>query len=116
MPSHAPTAIGNADAVAPVSPPASGLAPAAPPANLLVKIVDFGIAKLRESATHTLTGTALGTPADMSYRQASGTKSDELDARSDIYLLGVVSIGSKGSNHHHRSGDRASTDASAGTQ
>ncbi len=55
-----------------------------------VKLVDFGIAKLRESATHTLTGTVLGTPAYMSYEQASGMKSDELDARSDIYSLGVV--------------------------
>ena len=32
----------------------------------------------------------LGTPAYMSYEQASGMKSDELDARSDIYSLGVV--------------------------
>ena len=58
--------------------------------DLIVKVVDFGIAKLRESATHTLTGTVLGTPAYMSYEQAAGMKSDELDARSDIYSLGVV--------------------------
>jgi serine/threonine-protein kinase len=31
--------------------------------ELIVKAVDFGVAKLRESATHTLTGTVLGTPA-----------------------------------------------------
>jgi len=55
-----------------------------------VKLVDFGIAKLRESATHTLTGTVLGTPAYMSFEQASGMKSEELDARSDIYSFGVV--------------------------
>jgi serine/threonine-protein kinase len=59
-------------------------------ADLIVKVVDFGIAKLRESATHTLTGTVLGTPAYMSSEQASGMRSDQLDARSDIYSLGVV--------------------------
>ncbi len=58
--------------------------------ELVVKVVDFGIAKLRESATHTLTGTVLGTPAYMSFEQVSGMRSDELDARSDIYSLGVV--------------------------
>jgi hypothetical protein len=81
------------ESVAPASSPANveeAVAPVSPPANVLVKLVDFGIAKLRESATHTLTGTVLGTPAYMSYEQASGMKSDELDARSDIYSLGVV--------------------------
>jgi serine/threonine-protein kinase len=56
----------------------------------VVKVVDFGIAKLRESALHTQTGMVLGTPAYMSCEQASGMRSDELDARSDIYSLGVV--------------------------
>src|ERR1019366_681234 len=55
----------------------------------VVKVVDFGIAKLRESS-NTMTGTVLGTPAYMSYEQASGMRSDELDARSDIYSVGVV--------------------------
>jgi serine/threonine protein kinase len=53
-------------------------------------ISDFGIAKLRESGAHTQTGMVLGTPAYMSFEQASGMRSDELDARSDIYSLGVV--------------------------
>jgi serine/threonine-protein kinase len=66
------------------------VAPVSSPANVLVKIVDFGIAKLRESATQTQTGVVLGTPAYMSFEQASGMRSDELDARSDIYSLGVV--------------------------
>jgi len=58
--------------------------------ELVVKVVDFGIAKLRESAVHTQTGMVMGTPAYMSYEQASGMRSDELDARSDIYSLGVA--------------------------
>jgi len=56
----------------------------------IVKVVDFGIAKLREAGTHTQTGMVLGTPAYMSYEQACGMRSDELDARSDVYSLGVV--------------------------
>ena len=69
---------------------AAGLPTVAARPPVLVKVVDFGIAKLRESASHTLTGTVLGTPAYMSFEQASGMRSDELDARSDIYSLGIV--------------------------
>jgi serine/threonine protein kinase len=58
--------------------------------ELVVKVVDFGIAKLRESAMHTQTGMVLGTPAYMSFEQACGVRSDELAARSDVYSLGVV--------------------------
>jgi serine/threonine-protein kinase len=56
----------------------------------IVKVVDFGLAKMRESATHTLTGTVLGTPAYMSPEQCLGMKSEQLDARSDLYALGVI--------------------------
>jgi serine/threonine-protein kinase len=58
--------------------------------ELIIKVVDFGIAKLREASTNTMTGMVLGTPAYVSCEQASGMRGEELDARSDIYSLGVV--------------------------
>jgi len=56
----------------------------------VVKVVDFGMARLRESGQRTQAGTVLGTPTYISSEQAWGMKSDELDPRSDIYSLGVV--------------------------
>ena len=57
----------------------------------LVKVVDFGIAKLKEKSGKSLSltgpGLVMGTPHYMSPEQCKG---EELDTRSDIYSLGVM--------------------------
>jgi serine/threonine protein kinase len=62
------------------------------PVGITVKILDFGIAKLREpdaqsGATMTTTGELLGSPRYMSPEQCEGHPADE---RSDIYSLGIL--------------------------
>ena len=70
--------------------------PAAGAGEELAKVLDFGIAKMKEAhlavggATLTRTGTSIGTPAYMSPEQAMGKTGDGLDGRADLYSLGVV--------------------------
>lgn len=52
-----------------------------------VKVMDFGLARMRGSAKLTKPGSTIGTAAYMSPEQARG---EELDQRSDIWSLGVV--------------------------
>lgn len=60
-----------------------------------VKVLDFGIARLRELATPgaanvgTQTGLAMGTPGFMPPEQARG-RWDEVDARSDLWAVGAT--------------------------
>ncbi|MFQ5866083.1 MAG: protein kinase, partial [bacterium] len=55
--------------------------------NGQVKIMDFGLAKIRGGAQFTKVGTTLGTAAYMSPEQARG---EEVDQRTDIWAFGVV--------------------------
>lgn len=68
------------------------------PANIylttdgVVKVLDFGLARLRDSSqtrAPTAQGTILGTAAYMAPEQARGA-ADEIDARTDVFSVGAV--------------------------
>ena len=79
------------------------------PGNILVvedqdrigqpKVLDFGIARAADDGrgdlntmTQTMTGMLLGTIPYMSPEQLSGVSSSNIDARSDVYALGVLTF------------------------
>jgi serine/threonine protein kinase len=55
--------------------------------NGLIKITDFGIARMRNNEVKTMTGMILGSPKYMSPEQVAGKRTDH---RSDIFSIGVV--------------------------
>jgi eukaryotic-like serine/threonine-protein kinase len=77
--------------------------------QIVVKLVDFGVAKMRREqpvaageASLTHTGSILGSPVYMSPEQAIGSKS--VDHRADIWALGVVlyeALTGRAPHQHH---------------
>ena len=63
------------------------------PANVMItelggiKIMDFGIARVRGAEHMTIDGFAVGTPAYMAPEQALG---EEVDGRADLYAVGLI--------------------------
>ena len=57
------------------------------PADVEPIVTDFGLVRVMNAATQTMSGIVSGTPAYMSPEQARG---DEIDQRTDFYSLGAV--------------------------
>ncbi|MCD6308475.1 MAG: protein kinase, partial [Candidatus Latescibacteria bacterium] len=81
------------------------------PENILINkkrmpiVVDFGIARAMSDSRLSSTGMFIGTPQYMSPEQIQGT---EVDARSDIYCMGVMLYEMATGKPPFRSGDTAS--------
>ena len=58
-----------------------------PEASVVIKLTDFGIAKLRDGQGMTATGQVLGSPSHMAPEQVEGC---EIDERADVFGLGVL--------------------------
>ena len=56
--------------------------------SVIVKVLDFGIAKMVGGENLTMTGEGFGTPSYMSPERISGRS--ELDLRTDIYSVGII--------------------------
>jgi serine/threonine-protein kinase len=56
-------------------------------AGVVIKITDFGIAKILDATGVTSTGQVLGSPAHMAPEQIEG---GDVDARTDVFALGVL--------------------------
>ncbi|OGH57296.1 MAG: hypothetical protein A3G34_04485 [Candidatus Lindowbacteria bacterium RIFCSPLOWO2_12_FULL_62_27] len=55
-----------------------------------MKLIDFGIAKLADDITLTVTGQHLGTPSYMAPEQFSGAGTKAVGAQADLWSLGVI--------------------------
>jgi tetratricopeptide (TPR) repeat protein len=79
------------------------------PANLLLstagvlKVADFGVAKLAGASSLTRTGALFGTPAYMSPEQSQG---QHVDARSDLYSAGMILYELLTGQNPHRTEDQ----------
>ena len=70
----------------------------------LVKIVDFGLARLTDRQGQTVHGMAIGTPSYMSPEQAAG-RVDQIDARTDLFALGATAFELLAGRTVHGKGD-----------
>ena len=80
----APSAMTTTTAVPSGRPPPSGETPGE---RVVVKLTDFGIAKLLDAQGVTSTGQVLGSPAHMAPEQIEG---GDVDARADVFGMGVL--------------------------